>query len=157
MSRPPCCRKIRGLPETCCFKPAGILRCELEEITMTCDEFEALRLADLEGLYQEAAAQQMGVSRQTFGRIVQSARHKVAQALVQAKALRIEGGTITMNAMQTFCCRGCRHKWSVDFGTGRPAECPACRGTDFSGTKASRGKAIAIAVAQKAINHRTKG
>ena len=56
------------------------------------DELEALRLADLESLYQEQAAGRMKVSRQTFGRIVESARRKVAEALVEGKALRIDGG-----------------------------------------------------------------
>lgn len=65
---------------------------------MSLDEFEALRLADLEGLYQEQAAEQMGVSRATFGRIVVAARHKVAQTLVHGRALRIEGGPVTDQA-----------------------------------------------------------
>jgi uncharacterized protein len=56
------------------FKPAGIPARELEEIRLGFDEAEAIRLADLEGLYQEAAARQMGVSRQTFGRIIEGAR-----------------------------------------------------------------------------------
>ena len=60
------------------------------------DELEALRLADLEGLYQEDAARQMNVSRQTFGRIVAAARKKVAEALVRGRSLRIEGGEVEM-------------------------------------------------------------
>ena len=64
----------------------------LEEVVLTIDEFEAVRLADLEGLYQEQAAEKMNVSRQTFGRIIESARKKVAEALVQGKALKIGGG-----------------------------------------------------------------
>ena len=60
------------------------------------DEFEAIRLADLEGLYQEQAAERMNVSRQTFGRIVEAARRKVAQALFDGLALRIEGGEVEM-------------------------------------------------------------
>jgi predicted DNA-binding protein (UPF0251 family) len=56
------------------------------------DELEAIRLADLECLYQQAAARRMGVSRQTFGRIVESGRRKVAEAIVERKCLRIEEG-----------------------------------------------------------------
>ena len=56
------------------------------------DEIEAMRLADLEGMYQEQAAERMDVSRQTFGRIITSAHRKVAEALVEGKALRIDGG-----------------------------------------------------------------
>jgi len=58
------------------------------------DELEALRLADLEGLYQEQAAEKMGVSRPTFARILESARKKVAEALVKGKGLVIGGGPV---------------------------------------------------------------
>jgi predicted DNA-binding protein (UPF0251 family)/predicted Fe-Mo cluster-binding NifX family protein len=78
------------------MKPAGISVRLLEEVILGFDEAEALRLADYEGLYQEAAARSMGVSRQTFGRIVEAARRKVADAILNGKALRIEGGEITI-------------------------------------------------------------
>lgn len=72
------------------FKPRGIPMGELSEIVLLADEVEAIRLADLEQLYQEDAAQKMKVSRQTFGRIVESARAKIADALINGKALRLE-------------------------------------------------------------------
>ncbi len=78
------------------MKPAGIPARVLEEVLLGFDEAEALKLADLEGLYQEAAARSMGVSRQTFGRIIEVARHKVADAILNGKALRIEGGEISI-------------------------------------------------------------
>jgi len=62
----------------------------LEQIGLGLDELEALRLADLEGLYQEEAAAQMNVSRQTFGRIINEARRKVAEAIINGKVLVIE-------------------------------------------------------------------
>jgi predicted DNA-binding protein (UPF0251 family)/predicted Fe-Mo cluster-binding NifX family protein len=74
------------------MKTTGNPRHELEEISMGLDEAEALRLADLEGLYQEAAARRMGVSRATFCRMIESARRKTADAVLNGKALRIEGG-----------------------------------------------------------------
>ena len=64
------------------FKPVGRPARELEVETLRVDELEALRLADLEGLYQEAAAERMGVSRPTFARILARARSVVARALV---------------------------------------------------------------------------
>ena len=64
----------------------------LEEVVVAVDELEAMRLADVDGLYYEEAADRMGVSRRTFGRIIDSARKKVTQALIQGMALRIEGG-----------------------------------------------------------------
>jgi predicted DNA-binding protein (UPF0251 family) len=78
-------------PAATYFKPRGIPMTDLEEVGLGMDELEALRLADLEGCYQEDAAKAMGVSRQTFARIVESARRKVAEALVNGKALRIDG------------------------------------------------------------------
>jgi predicted DNA-binding protein (UPF0251 family) len=66
----------------------------LQHIELTVDELEAVRLADLEGLYQEEAAARMNVSRQTFGRIVEAAHKKIADALVNGKALSIQGGPV---------------------------------------------------------------
>jgi len=72
------------------FKPRGTPRTELVEVCLRIDELEALRLADVEGLYQEEAARQMNISRATFGRIVEAAHRKVADAILHGKALRIE-------------------------------------------------------------------
>jgi predicted DNA-binding protein (UPF0251 family) len=103
MPRPFCRRQIAGRPRAAVFKPLGVPFRELVEIVMTLDEFEAIRLADLDGLYQEQAAEQMGVSRATFSRIVDSAHSKVADVLVHGKALRIEGGPVLLGARR--CCR----------------------------------------------------
>lgn len=94
MPRPSHCRWIAGEPAAVLFKPAGVPTGELEEVAMTLDEFEAIRLADGEGLYQEEAARRMGVSRTTFGRILDSARRKVADVLAGGKCLRLEGGHV---------------------------------------------------------------
>jgi uncharacterized protein len=102
MPRPFCCRLIAGKPAASVFKPTGIPMPELEMVVMSLDEFEAIRLADLVGLYQEQAAEQMGVSRPTFSRIVESAHRKVADALVHGKALRIEGGPVQREGQR--CC-----------------------------------------------------
>ena len=103
MPRPQCKRQIHGHPQAASFKPCGIPLRDLEEITVTLDEFEAVRLADLEGLYQEQAAEQMGVSRPTFSRIVESAHKKIADALVHGKSIRIEGGSVQPGQFR--CCR----------------------------------------------------
>ena len=66
------------------------------------DELEAIRMADLESMYQEEAAELMGVSRQTFGNILKAAHAKVADCLVNAKKLKIEGGVVE--------CVGRRHR-----------------------------------------------
>jgi len=62
----------------------------LETVELAKDELEAIRLADLEGLYQEQAAEQMGVSRQTLGNILKRAHKKIAEALVHGRAIQLE-------------------------------------------------------------------
>ncbi|XHR31213.1 MAG: DUF134 domain-containing protein [Chthoniobacteraceae bacterium] len=90
MPRPPCPRRIQHSPPAHYFKPAGIPLCDIKEIELGADELEAMRLADCEGLYNQDAAKCMGVSRQTFDRIIRRAHEKTAQALVNGMALRIE-------------------------------------------------------------------
>ncbi len=97
MPRPKCHRQICRIPDKNYFKPRGIPSADLEEIVLSLDEFEAVRLADYEQLYQEEAATRMNISRQTFGRIVVCARKKIADVLINAKALKIEGGKVTLN------------------------------------------------------------
>lgn len=94
MPRPCRCRRIHCRPNADYFKPRGIPLSNLEEINLTLDELEAICLADLCGLYQEDAAKKMDVSRQTFGNIIDSAHNKIADALLNAKALKIEGGVV---------------------------------------------------------------
>ena len=95
MARPCCMRRIVGVPEVTLFKPAGGAASVIEHVILNLDEVEALRLADLAGLYQEQAAERMRISRPTFARIIERARRKVADALVHGKAIRIEGGVVT--------------------------------------------------------------
>ncbi len=125
MPRPPCCRRISGKPVAVIFKPAGIPARMLEEVTMTLDEFEAIRLADLEGLYQDRASERMRVSRPTFGRIVEVARRKVAEAIILGKALKIEGGPVQVEADHRLRCPACKNEW--DGPINLPVGCPYCR------------------------------
>ncbi len=90
MSRPKKCRHVRCQLRAYYFKPRGIPLIDLEEVTLNADELEAIRLADHEGLYHEEAATKMRISRATFGRILEDARKKVAEALVQGKALKMD-------------------------------------------------------------------
>ena len=126
MARPKCQRRVGELPRVAYFKPRGVPMGKLEEVEISVDELEAIRLADYEGFYHERAASEMGVSRQTFGRIIQSARQKVAQSLLDGKAMRIEGGEFIMAEARIFECHDCRHRWEEPFGTGRPQKCPEC-------------------------------
>ena len=96
MPRPCCLRHIDVNPCAVYFKPAGIPVHMLAEVVLTLDELESLRLADLNGLYQEQAAEKMKISRPTFSRVIEQARRKVADALIHGKALRLEGGAVVM-------------------------------------------------------------
>lgn len=80
------------MPGERCFKPVCRPLNKLKSMCLTLDEFEAVRLADLEGLKQADAAKRLKISRPTFSRIVSSARNKIADGLVNIKAIRIEGG-----------------------------------------------------------------
>lgn len=139
MARPRNCRRVGSMPESHYFKPRGIPLSMLEEVVLSVDEFEALRLADLEGLYQEQAAERMNISRQTFGRIIESAHRKVAEALVEGKALKIEGGEIEMASMRKFRCDDCQHAWGIQYGTGKPGSCPACESGNVRREEEDRG------------------
>jgi len=120
---------VAGLPQVTYYKPRGIPLAMLQCVDLTVDEFEALRLADLEHLYQEDAARRMNVSRQTFGRILETAHAKVAEALVHGKALSIAGGPIEVAtpdagpqseqgprppAEPRGCCRRRRRRWAAE-------------------------------------------
>jgi len=98
MPRPKNFRRVACLPQATYYKPRGVPLAVLECVTLTVDELEAIRLADEQGLYQERAAEKMNVSRQTFGRILESAHRKIADALVNGKALSVEGGVFEMPA-----------------------------------------------------------
>jgi len=90
MPRKKCKRHIDSQPGVHYYKPLGIPLRLLDEVSLQLDEFESIRLADLEGLYQEDAAEKMKISRQTFGRILKKAHEKIAEAMIQGKAIRIE-------------------------------------------------------------------
>ncbi len=132
MPRPICLRRIEGIPDYTLFKPAGIPSVKLELIVLAFDEIEALRLVDLEGMYQEQAAERMNVSRRTFARILDSAHKKVALALVRGKALKIEGGTVEMNQRHAYGCRTCEHQWVVRCTDTTPTQCPECHSAEIA-------------------------
>ncbi|WP_029952109.1 DUF134 domain-containing protein, partial [Hippea sp. KM1] len=75
-----------------CFKPCGIPANTLDRVTLSYDELEAIRLADFEGMYQQQASELMQISRPTFSRIIERAHQKIADALINSKAIEIEEG-----------------------------------------------------------------
>lgn len=128
MARPPKRKVVGGEPPSDYFKPRGIPLVHLEENSLTIEELEALRLADKEGCYQEEAAEQMGVSRQTFQRILKQARRKVTDALVNGKAVHISGGKyVTPMGRGRFKCGYCGGEVKSPKGRrGAAWRCPRC-------------------------------
>jgi predicted DNA-binding protein (UPF0251 family) len=142
MARPKKCRWVCCEPSVNYFKPRGIPMTELERISLAVDELEALRLKDLDGLEQEQAATTMNVSQPTFHRILESAHGKVADALVNGKAIRIEGGDyVVREGGRLFKCYDCQNEWQVPHGTARPARCPKCNSTNIHSASSDRGHA----------------
>ena len=127
MSRQPLWRKVDSLPRITSFKPAGVPLARLQEIRLSVEEAEAIRLKDLEGLEQEECAGKMNVSRSTFARILLSARQKIADVLLNGKAIRIEGGNYELASRSFRCDNG--HEWEVPFEImikTPPEICPTC-------------------------------
>jgi predicted DNA-binding protein (UPF0251 family) len=94
---------------------------------LSVEEVEAIRLKDLEGLEQEECAHKMSISRPTFHRLLATARHKVADALITGKAIRIEGGNFEMATRRFRCLND--HEWDVPFEImidTPPRFCPIC-------------------------------
>jgi len=125
MPRPRRCRWVESEPGVCSFKPVGRRICDLEESVLTVDEFEAIRLKDLERLEQEEAAKRMGISQPTFNRILNSARGKISDALVNCKLIKIEGGDYKMVGRRLKCF-DCGNEFEEPLGTPRPGKCPKC-------------------------------
>ena len=112
MSRPPKWRCVSFMPHITYFKPAGVPLRLLKEVYLSVEEAEAIRLKDLEGLKQEECAQRMHISRSTFHRVLGSARKKVAESLINGKAIRIDGGNFEM-ATTHFQCDDYGHQGNV--------------------------------------------
>jgi predicted DNA-binding protein (UPF0251 family) len=128
------------MPGVTHFKPAGVPLRSLEEVRITVEEAEALRLKDLEGLEQEQGAKNMNISRPTFQRVLSSARGKIADALLSGKAIRIEGGNFEMAPVRFRCTNG--HEWNIPFDDAineQPRYCPVCNTTNAVPLQAFRG------------------
>ena len=121
MPRPHKARRIYGDYGADVFKPRGRKMSELEAIFLEADELEALRLSDLEEKYQNDAAEQMGVSRQTFGNIIKRVHKKVADALINGKAIRF-----TPVVLERRQCRGCGRRWAETAYAAKKENCPDC-------------------------------
>jgi predicted DNA-binding protein (UPF0251 family) len=121
-------RRVSCLPKATYYKPREIPLCDLEIINLSIEELEAIRLCDLLQVEQNEAADTMGISRKTFWNDLQKARNKVADALVNGKAIEISGGEYVNSGecKVEFLCRDCGHAWASSCDVGRPECCPGC-------------------------------
>jgi len=127
MPRPHKFRFVGGTPTATVFKPAEIPARTLEMIQLRLDELEAVRLADLNGLYQEQAAQEMRISRATFGRLLEGAHHKIAEALLTGKGLMFQGGTIQYLQQRIMVCNECGFRFPISAEGVGDRSCPSCQ------------------------------
>lgn len=113
------------------FGPLADAAKDVKKIVLKADQLEAMRLADLEGMSQNDAAEMMNVSRQTFGRIIEEARKTVTFALINGYKLSLDYDANTEVCSRTVKCSDCGYQWSQAFAQkSDKEECPACKSTN---------------------------
>ncbi len=131
MSRPPKWRKVEFIPNIQYFVPLDSQTANMEENILRIEEIEAIRLKDVEKLEQEECAERMEVSRQTFQRILNTGREKIADSIINGKAIRIEGGNFTRNICPVKCL-DCNKEWKESYENFEKIlegdySCPECQ------------------------------
>ena len=129
MARPEKNRNVLMPPSFNNFKPVGIKMTNMEQILLTLDEYEALRLADYDGLEHSEAAEKMNISRPTFTRLITKTRQKIAEFIVEGKALQIEGGSVHFS-QNMILCLNCENRYQVSLNKKEYA-CPECGSKKF--------------------------
>ena len=124
MPRPKNNRIVHEPPLYTDFKPIGVRGPELARVDLSLDEFEAFRLADQLNLSHAEAADEMEISRSTFSRLIEQARSKIADFIINGKMLSISGGNIHFRT-NTIKCKSCGHMFNIAIGENI-SECPAC-------------------------------
>jgi len=134
MSRPKINRLVACPPRFNSFKPVGVRITDLDTIILSLDEYEAIKLANYDGLGQQDASEEMGISRPTFTRLLDSAQKKIADFIVNGKGISIEGGNIHFRENYIECL-DCGHKFKINI-ENNVKQCPACDSAnllDFAG------------------------
>ena len=134
MPRPRLCRRIWFNPEITYFKPTGVRISNIDEIILTREEFEAIRLNDFENIEQSKAAKKMNISQPTFSRLLECGRKKIASALVNGNAIKIQGGNFKMMQPKEIGRGragigrglGLRRGRGLGLGPGGNCVCPKC-------------------------------
>ena len=129
MPRPKSNRIVHEPPLFTEFKPVGVPGTELEQVLLSLDEYEAVRLADYVGMSHEEAADEMEISRSTFSRLIEQARKKMASFLFQGKLLTIIGGNVHFR-FNIIRCKDCGHMFKINIDSPM-TECPECHSTNL--------------------------
>jgi predicted DNA-binding protein (UPF0251 family) len=129
MPRPEKERKVHEPPVFSRFKPMGIQGQYLQQTILTLDEYEAFRLSDNNGLSHAEGAEEMEISRSTFTRLIEKARKKIADLIINGKMMIIEGGNIHFRT-NIIRCHSCGHMFNITIGIDIN-ECPSCHSKDL--------------------------
>jgi len=154
MSRPKNNRIVYQPPYYSEFKPSGVSSKSLEEIQLSLDEFEAIRLADLLGMSHEEAANEMGISRSTFSRLIVQSRKKIASFFYQEKLLTVSGGNVHFR-QNSIKCSSCGHMFTIDIRT-KVTSCPACGSKNLVNFAGNFGHGECCSVAHLEYNNKEK-
>ncbi len=125
MPRPEKKRLVNAPPVFNSFKPTGFAKSGLKRVVISLDEYEALRLADYKGLEHKEAAEMMKISRPTFTRLIEKARKKTAEFIIEGAELVIDGGNIHFEG-NVIRCKDCGHTFRIKFGDN-VKNCPSCK------------------------------
>ena len=123
-------RRVMSPPRFDFFKPAGVPAAKLETVILSIDEYEAIRLVDIENLNHLEASKSMEISRPTFTRLLNSAHKKIGHAIINGFAIRIEGGSFIF-VNNIYRCKKCGHEWDLKIDTkdddfSAEESCPSC-------------------------------
>lgn len=143
-------RNVLYPPQMHYFKPYGHRPFEPgPEVILTIDEYESIRLADHENLKQEEAAKRMNISRPTFTRLVDGARKKIADAMVNGKVIKIEGGSFVFLRNRLHCI-SCGNTWETGEKEKIGQSCPVCRSQNIEDI----GRRFGMGMARRRGGHR---
>ena len=117
-------RIVESPPLFSAYKPSGVMRGQLQQLPLALDEYEAIRLADYQGMDHAEAAEEMEISRSTFSRLIEQARHKMSLFLIEGRQLYIEGGNIHFRD-NVLRCQSCGHMFSITMDASL-SKCPEC-------------------------------
>ena len=135
MVKPKKQRRVLYPPRFYFFKPAGVPASKLETVNLTIDEYEAVRLVDIENLNHLESAKSMQISRPTFTRLLDSAHKKIGSAIINGYAISIEGGSFIF-VNNAYRCRKCGYEWDLKIDERKKdirteENCPSCNEEDI--------------------------